>query len=120
MRAWISDTTAPACRMRSISRPFLIVTAIGSCRLLTSRGPRDRSEDIVRDVFDRPITVHLHELAALAVKVEQRRGLLIVQGEPSPDRLRSVIFALDQPASVAITHARHIRRVEDDVVRRSA
>src|SRR4051812_13579857 len=117
VRAWM----APAAAIFSISAgDFLMITASGSCRerleLVFEAQRRDRGTDVVVHLGRRARAVEPAQQVAALVVVDERLGLVVVDGEALADRLRLVVVALDQLGAVQVAATLLLGRVEVDVV----
>src|SRR5947209_3578451 len=104
----VRATTRPASRMSAISLSLLywIMRAPSA-----AVGPQRRDRP-VGHVVDGPHRVDTDEQTLLRVVADERRGLLVVDLEPVPDRLRLVVVALEQLTAAAVAHTLRRRRVE--------
>src|SRR5690606_17300084 len=79
----------------------------------------DRSEDFARYCVDILIAVHGNENALLAIVIQQRSGLIIVQCEAALDCRGSVILALHQLATTFVTDVLDSWRIGFHVIHRA-
>src|SRR4051812_312604 len=99
----VRPTTSPAWRMRAISASDLIwiMTPFSPAVRASTKGSQRRVR-AVRDVVARPHRVDADEQARLGVVADQRRGLLVVDLQAVPHRLRLVVVALEQLATADV------------------
>src|SRR6476469_8018556 len=86
----VRPTTSPASRLRAISCS-LLYWIMSSLPVAPKRGDRPLGH-----VVHRPHRVDAGEQPRLCVVAHQRRGLLVIDLESVPDRLRLVVVALEQ------------------------
>src|SRR5918997_1147362 len=110
-------STCPAAAIRSISSADLVtITPRRSSELVLEPQRGQRRPDVVVDLRRRAASVEAPQEVALLVVVDQRAGLLVVDGKPMLDSLRLVVVALDQLRAVAIALVRLLRGIEFHVV----
>src|SRR5215211_4132555 len=114
--SWQRTSTRPAAAIFSISSGLLRMIAIGYLELRLETEGRERRPHVVVDLLRRPRAVEAAQEALVLVVLDQRLGLLVVDGESVADRLRLVVVPLDQPRAVLVADAVVLRGVELDVV----
>src|SRR5687768_14923451 len=109
-RARTSATILPARRMRSISARDLRVTMSGHRRGAARAGFGDGSQEVGRDLLDRPEAVHDPQQTGFVVVVGDlaEAGELLVQ--PGADGLGPVVLALDEGGAVQVAGPGDLRR----------
>src|SRR5829696_6830141 len=87
---------------------------------LASTGPQAQGgqggADVAVDVVLGALAVEAPQQAPLVIELDQRLGLLVVDGKPPADGLLLVVVALDQPRAVLVAGVGVLRRVELEVV----
>src|SRR3954453_14215785 len=118
VRAWMG----PAAAILSIScGDFLMITAgrgrsAARLELVFEAQRGDRRPDVVVDLGGRAGAVEAPQQVAALVVLDERLGLVVVDGQALGDRLRLVVVALDELGAVLVADALTLGRVELDVV----
>ncbi len=107
----------PLRRIKSISRADFSVTmrvrATSIARLLGA----DRACNPLGDGTQTLEGVDLDQLARLAIVVDERLRLRVVNFKSFRDRLGTVVFTLNQRAAVVVVDAGDLRRIRQRVIR---
>src|SRR4051794_23327270 len=92
----VSPTTTPARRIRAICSGDLISIALRSRNIGLSAVRLQGVDRPLRDLVDAPLGLDRPQQVAVAVVLDERRSLLVVDLEPVTDRLRLVVVALKE------------------------